>query len=70
MIFHDFSDNIPMSYFKEACKMRVQFTLRCEECKDENYILTKNKTNQPERVEVKKYCKKCDKHTMHKEKKK
>jgi len=50
--------------------MRVQFTLRCEECKNENYILTKNKTNQPERVEVKKYCKKCDKHTMHKEKKK
>ncbi len=49
--------------------MRVQFVLRCETCKDENYILTKNKQNQPGRVEVKKYCPKCNKHTMHKEKK-
>ncbi len=50
--------------------MRVQFTLRCEQCKNENYIYTKNKQNQPERIEVKKYCPNCDTHTMHKEKKK
>ncbi len=49
--------------------MRVQFTLRCEECKRENYQYTKNKQNHPKRMEVKKFCKRCNKQTMHKEKK-
>ncbi len=49
--------------------MRVQFTLRCETCKSENYIYTKNKQSHPGRMEVKKYCKRCNKQTMHKEKK-
>ena len=49
--------------------MRVQFVLRCMECNDENYIYTKNKKTHPERVEVKKYCKRCNKQTMHKQKK-
>ncbi|MFP4078340.1 MAG: 50S ribosomal protein L33 [Bacillota bacterium] len=49
--------------------MRVEFTLQCTECKHENYRYTKNKQTQSGRVEVKKYCPNCNKHTMHKEKK-
>lgn len=43
--------------------------LRCEDCKMENYITKKNKKVTIEKLEMKKYCPKCDKHTNHKEKK-
>ncbi len=49
--------------------MRENLTLRCETCKMENYITTKNKSNQPGRIEVKKYCSRCNAKTLHKEKK-
>ena len=49
--------------------MRVGFTLRCEVCKEENYISKKNKRNTPDRLEANKYCPRCRKSTAHKEKK-
>lgn len=48
---------------------RAGITLRCSVCKSENYITTKNKRKHAERLEVKKYCHTCDKHTLHQEKK-
>ncbi|WP_027334675.1 50S ribosomal protein L33 [Mycoplasmopsis felifaucium] len=48
---------------------RDGFTLVCADCKMENYISKKNKKNTPEKVEMKKYCSKCNSHTNHKEKK-
>lgn len=48
---------------------RDNIIYRCTECGDENYIGTKNKRNHPERMEIKKYCPKCNKMTVHKEKK-
>ncbi|MGV2392896.1 UNVERIFIED_CONTAM: 50S ribosomal protein L33 [Campylobacter lari] len=48
---------------------RDGFTLVCVECKMENYISKKNKKNTPDKVEMKKYCSKCNAHTNHKEKK-
>jgi len=48
---------------------RNNVTLRCEVCKEENYRLSKNKKNTPERLEINKYCPRCQKHTVHKEKK-
>lgn len=48
---------------------REGFTLRCEVCKEENYISKKNKRLHPEKLEVKKHCSRCNKHTNHKEKK-
>ena len=33
--------------------MRVNVTLACTECGDRNYITTKNKRNNPERIEMK-----------------
>ncbi|MBP1998415.1 large subunit ribosomal protein L33 [Peptostreptococcus canis] len=47
--------------------MRVKVTLACTECKQRNYNTTKNKKNNPDRIELKKYCKFCKKHTTHKE---
>ncbi|VEU59256.1 50S ribosomal protein L33 [Mesomycoplasma neurolyticum] len=48
---------------------REGITLRCNDCKMENYISKKNKKTQVEKIELSKYCSKCSKHTMHKEKK-
>ncbi|MBI5167202.1 MAG: 50S ribosomal protein L33 [candidate division NC10 bacterium] len=47
--------------------MREIITLACTECKHRNYSTTKNKRNTPDRLELKKYCKWCGKHTIHKE---
>jgi large subunit ribosomal protein L33 len=47
--------------------MRVKITLACTECKQRNYNTTKNKKNDPDRIEMNKYCRFCRKHTLHKE---
>mgnify|MGYP000873087853 CR=1 FL=1 len=47
--------------------MRVNITLACSECKQRNYNTTKNKKNDPDRLALKKYCKFCKKHTIHRE---
>ncbi len=47
--------------------MRVTVTLACTECRRRNYTTTKNKRNTSDRLELKKYCKWCKKHTLHKE---
>ena len=48
---------------------RVKVTLVCTECKQRNYDTKKNKKNDPDRLELNKYCKFCRKHTLHKESK-
>ncbi|MBN1540505.1 50S ribosomal protein L33 [candidate division KSB1 bacterium] len=47
--------------------MRDLVILECTECKRRNYTTDKNKRTQSGRVEYKKYCKWCDKRTVHKE---
>lgn len=47
--------------------MRAKITLACVECKQRNYSTTKEKKNHPDRMEIKKYCRFCNKHTDHKE---
>jgi large subunit ribosomal protein L33 len=47
--------------------VRDIITLECTECKRRNYSTTKNKKKQTGRVEYKKYCRFCGKHTTHKE---
>ncbi len=39
--------------------MTVKITLACTECKQRNYNTTKNKKNNPDRLEMKKYCRFC-----------
>jgi large subunit ribosomal protein L33 len=47
--------------------MRERITLACSECKQRNYDTMKNKKNDPDRLEMNKYCPFCRKHTLHKE---
>jgi large subunit ribosomal protein L33 len=46
---------------------RENITLECTECKRRNYMTSKNKRNDTDRLEVEKYCKYCKKRTTHKE---
>jgi large subunit ribosomal protein L33 len=47
--------------------VRVLVTLACQECKRRNYQTNKSRRNSPDRIEFKKYCRWCAKHTPHKE---
>jgi large subunit ribosomal protein L33 len=46
---------------------RPHVILACQECKRRNYITTKNKQNDRERIEINKYCRWDRQHTVHKE---
>jgi large subunit ribosomal protein L33 len=46
---------------------RVIITLQCTECKHRNYTTTKNRKKHPDRLELRKFCPNCGKHTLHKE---
>jgi large subunit ribosomal protein L33 len=54
-------------YFLGRVFMRDIILLSCKECKNRNYAVTKNKKNQAGKLEIKKYCKFCNRHTPHKE---
>ncbi|MCZ6514547.1 MAG: 50S ribosomal protein L33 [Acidobacteria bacterium] len=47
--------------------MRDIITLQCGECKERNYSTTRNKKKQTKRTELKKFCRRCRTHTLHKE---
>lgn len=47
--------------------MRVGITLECTECRNRNYRTEKNRRTTADRVELKKYCKFCRRHTLHRE---
>ncbi|WP_090577283.1 50S ribosomal protein L33 [Paenibacillus sp. OV219] len=47
--------------------MRVIITLACTECGGRNYTTIKNKRNNPQRLELKKYCPSHKKMTLHRE---
>ncbi len=48
--------------------MRDSITLTCKECSHKNYRTTTARA--ADRLEIKKFCRFCRKHTMHKEQKK
>ncbi|MBM4136489.1 MAG: 50S ribosomal protein L33 [Nitrospira sp.] len=47
--------------------MRDIFLFQCTECKNRNYSSMKNKKNTPDKLQLKKYCRHCRRHTLHKE---
>lgn len=49
--------------------MRKKIILICSECLSRNYQTTKKTETATERLELKKYCPHCGKHTIHKESK-
>lgn len=46
---------------------RIIITLACNECKMRNYVSEKNRRNDPERLELRKFCPRCRKVTAHRE---
>ena len=48
---------------------RMVLTLACTECKERNYTTEKNRKNDSSRLAMNKYCKRCRKHTEHREEK-
>ena len=52
---------------KQSADIRPGITLACTECKERNYITTKNRRNTPDRLELKKFCPRCGKQTVHRE---
>ncbi len=47
--------------------VRPKITLACVECKERNYITRKNRRNDPDRLELKKFCPRDRRHTLHRE---
>ena len=56
-----------MIFFGGEFLVRINIILACAECNRRNYSTVKNKKNDPGRLEMRKYCKFCRKHTLHKE---
>ena len=46
---------------------RDHITLACTECRERNYVTKKNKRNDPERLELKKFCPRCRVTRAHRE---
>ena len=51
----------------KSSDVRPKITLACTECKERNYITKKNRRNSPDRLDMKKYCPRCNSHTGHRE---
>ena len=46
---------------------RIIINLACTTCKERNYVTFKNRRNDPDRLEIQKFCKRCRQKTVHKE---
>jgi large subunit ribosomal protein L33 len=52
---------------KPAKENRIVIHLACDQCKRRNYYTTKNRRNDPDRLQFKKYCRWCRCHRVHRE---
>lgn len=46
---------------------RIIIGMACQDCKERNYTTSKNKRNDQQRLELRKFCSRCGKHTAHRE---
>lgn len=51
----------------KSSDVRPKITLACVDCKNRNYITKKNRRNNPDRLELTKFCPNCGKHLEHRE---
>ena len=51
----------------KSSDVRPKITLACTECKERNYITKKNRRNDPDRLDLAKFCPRCRQHTTHRE---
>jgi large subunit ribosomal protein L33 len=52
---------------RKSADARQLLTLQCGECRERNYTTEKNRRNDPQRVELRKYCSRCRGHKTHRE---
>ncbi len=48
-------------------EVRMVITLACSDCRERNYAPEKNRRNDSQRLELRKYCPRCRHHTVHRE---
>jgi len=53
-----------------ATKKKPYGKFQCKDCKNVNYFLHRSKKAMEEKIELKKFCRTCRKHVVHKEAKK
>jgi large subunit ribosomal protein L33 len=51
----------------KATDVRPKITMACQVCKHRNYITKKNRRNDPDRLDLQKFCPNCGRHTEHRE---
>ena len=51
----------------KSSDVRPKITMACQVCKNRNYITKKNRRNDPDRMDLKKFCPTCRQHTDHRE---
>ena len=47
--------------------VRILINLGCTECRERTYHTSKNRRNDPDRLELKKFCPRCRKHALYRE---
>jgi large subunit ribosomal protein L33 len=52
---------------RKTADVRPIITLQCGDCRERNYTTMKNRRNDPQRVELRKYCSRCRGHKVHRE---
>jgi large subunit ribosomal protein L33 len=61
-----FCNGVPLGEMARG-EVRIAVTLACEDCKRRNYQTNKSRRNNPDRIELRKFCRWCGRHTPHKE---
>ena len=51
----------------KSADVRPKITMACVECKERNYITRKNRRNDPDRLELKKFCPRCKSSQLHRD---
>ena len=46
---------------------RVVAEMACTECRNRNYVTSKNRRSDPDRLELRKFCPRCRGHRLHRE---
>ena len=51
----------------KSADVRPKITMACVDCKERNYITKKNRRNDPDRMELKKFCPRGKLSTLHRD---
>ena len=52
---------------RKSGDVRGIITMQCTDCRERNYATSKNRRNDTQRMELRKYCSHCRGHKVHRE---